>query len=158
FAPPPLADENVWLAFIPAALCAFWSLGDRAALAAFWYPTVLWMLTVLDRTHGTAIPDGTGAALLGVLALMLFLFLRVRETRRVGLWQTVGAPELARPTPPLVQKEPPGRQLARASWTLVVSALTFAVTAWVAPKLWHTETFSGDPLPVADLPIEDGLP
>ena len=57
FAPPPLADENVWLAFIPAALCAFWSLGDRAALAAFWYPTVLWMLTVLDRMHGTAIPE-----------------------------------------------------------------------------------------------------
>src|ERR1044071_7731570 len=31
----------IWMAFVPAVLCGYWSLGDRTSLIAFWYPGVI---------------------------------------------------------------------------------------------------------------------
>jgi len=156
--PPELSSTEIWMAFVPAALCGFWSLGDRTQLAAFWFPTVIWMLSILDGTGGQATPDGAGVVLLGTLAVLFILFLRVRESRRVALWRTIAASPLAAGKPNAVLKEPPGRQLARGGWTLLVSAITFGVTAWVAPYLWQTESFDGGQVQVADPEPTHGLP
>ncbi len=156
--PPELSSTEIWMAFVPAALCGFWSLGDRAQLAAFWFPTVIWMLSILDGTSGQATPDGAGIVLLGTLAVLFILFLRVRESRRVALWRTIAATPLAAGKPNAVLKEPPGRQLARGGWALLVSAITFGVTAWVAPYLWQTESFDGGQVQVADPEPPHGLP
>jgi len=154
--PPELSSTEIWMAFVPAALCGFFCLGDRGQLAAFWFPTVIWMLSILDGTSGQATPDGAGVVLLGTLALLFIVFLRVRESRRVALWRTIAATPLAVGKPSAVLKEPPGRQLARGGWALLVSAITFGATAWVAPYLWQTESFDGgqvaDPEPTHGLP------
>ena len=152
------ADTSLWKVFIPAALCGFWSLGDRAMLAAFWFPVVIWMLSILDRTDGSLTPDGSGIVLLAGLAVLFLVFLHARESRRVGLWCAVSASPLARARPPALLKEPPGRALARAGWGVVTSALTVAITAWLAPQLWRVEPLRGDEIQIADPTPLDGLP
>lgn len=152
------ADTSLWKVFIPAALCGFWSLGDRAILAAFWFPVVIWMLSILDRTDGSLAPDGSGVMLLGGLAVLFLVFLHARESRRVGLWCAVSAAPLARAKPPALLKEAPGRPLARAGWGVLISAITVAITAWVAPQLWHVEPLRGDQVQIADPTPIDGLP
>src|SRR5262245_53151418 len=131
----------LWRAFVPAALCGFWSLGDRTTLVAFWFPAVIWMLSILDHANAAGVPDNTGIAMLGVLALFFVVFLRSRETRRVALWSSVAAPAttLATPHPTVVLRERPGFRVARAGWALVASALAFGATAWIAPRLWRPE-------------------
>jgi len=156
--PPELSSTEIWMAFVPAALCGFFSLGDRGQLAAFWFPTVVWMLSILDGTSGQATPDGAGIVLLGTLAVLFIVFLRVRESRRVALWRTIAATPLATGKPTAVLKEPPGRQLARGGWALLVSAITFGATAWVAPYLWQTESFDGGQAQLADPEPPQGLP
>ena len=146
------ASTQLWQAFIPAALCGFWSLGDRAVLAAAWFPTVIWMLTILDRSDRIA-PDGAAAILLGGLAGLFIWFLAARESRRVALWRSVAAEPLAAAEPPELLREPPGRQLARAGWWLSVGALTVAITVWLAPPLWQSETLGG---PVTQL-VDDSF-
>jgi hypothetical protein len=140
-----VANVELWKVFIPAALCGFWSLGDRSALAAFWFPTMLWMLVIVDRTSGSDLsPDHIGMALLALLALGFFVFLRARESRRVGLWREVSVMPLALVEPAKLLKEPPGRGLARAGWTVMATAITVAITAWVAPLLWQLEPVRGE--------------
>jgi hypothetical protein len=156
--PPALSSTEIWMAFVPAALCGFWSLGDRAQLAAFWFPTVIWMLSILDGTSGQVTPDGAGVVLLGTLAVLFIVFLRVRESRRVALWRTIATTPLATGRPTAVLKEPPGRQLARGGWALLISAITFGATAWVAPYLWQTEAYDGGQVQVADPEPTRGLP
>jgi hypothetical protein len=150
-------SAQLWQAFIPAALCAFWSLGDRAVLAAAWFPAVLWMLAILDRNDQPLAPDGVAAVLLGALALLFVGFLRVRESRRVDLWRTVSPEPLAPVQPAELLREPPARQLARVGWGLTASAITVALTVWLAPPLWQTETLSGEEIALAAGP-SDGLP
>jgi hypothetical protein len=152
------ADGSLWKVFIPAALCGFWCLSDRAMLAAFWFPVVLWMLSILDRTDGSLAPDGSGVVLLGGLGVLFLVFLHARESRRVGLWCAVSAAPLARAKPPALLKEPPGRPLARAGWGVLVSAITVAITAWVAPQLWRIEPLRGDQIQIADPTPIEGLP
>ncbi len=143
---PASPDRNVfWMSFAPATIFAAISVGDRWSLAAFWFPAMVWMLTILDGTNGKSTPDGTAAVTLGALALAFVVFLRVRETRRVALWKTVAARPLATPALSTVFKEPPGKEVARAFWMLGTSALVFAFTAWLAPQLWEVETFGADP-------------
>jgi hypothetical protein len=137
--PSLLAGPMLWRAFVPAALCGYWSLGDRTALPACWFPAVIWMLSILDRSDATRAPDAAGAALLAGLAVLFLAFLRAREARRVGLWRAVSPLALAPVKPPELLREPPARQLARAGWGLGVSALTVAITAWIAPMLWQRE-------------------
>lgn len=150
------ASVQLWLSFIPAALCGFWSLGDRSALAALWFPTVLWMLTILDRSDRIA-PDGPAAILLGGLAGLVICFLCLRESRRVALWRSVAAEPLAATLPTELLREPPGRQLARAGWWLTVGALTVAITVWLVPPLWQSETLGGPVTQLADA-TPAGLP
>lgn len=142
--PPELAGRELWLAFVPATLCGFWSLGDRSAIAACWFPAVLWMLAILDRSDGTPPSDGLGIALLAGLAVLFFALLKVRESRRVSLWRSVAAVPLAPPRPVELLRTPPRIQLAHAGWGLAVSAITIAITAWVAPALWQIEAVERD--------------
>jgi hypothetical protein len=159
-APGELSGSTLWLAFIPAAACAYWSLGDRTTLIAFWFPAVIWMLSILDHAQANGVPDNTGILLLGVLAILFLVFLRVRETRRVALWSTVAAPAttLAQPKRNVVLKERPGFRLARTGWALIASALAFGATAWVAPQLWRAEELPGEHARVATDPVAIGLP
>jgi hypothetical protein len=159
-APGELSASTLWLAFIPAAVCAYWSLGDRTALVAFWFPAVIWMLSILDRAKANGIPDDTGVALLGLLALLFLLFLRVREARRVALWTTVPMPAttLAVQQPAVMLKVRPGVHVARSAWALVASALAFAATAWVAPQLWKSESLPGEHSIIDADPVAIGLP
>jgi hypothetical protein len=142
------ASAQLWLSFIPAALCGFWSLGDRSALAALWFPTVLWMITILDRSDQIA-ADGSAGILLGGLAGLFICFLCLRESRRVALWRSVAAEPLAPALPTELLREPPGRQLARAGWWLTVGAITVAITVWLVPPLWQSETLGGPPVQLA---------
>src|SRR6185436_16276097 len=54
---------------VPTALCGIWSLGDRTALPACWFPAVIWMLSILDRSDAARAPDSAGVALLAGLAV-----------------------------------------------------------------------------------------
>ncbi|TMQ12648.1 MAG: hypothetical protein E6J90_30780 [Deltaproteobacteria bacterium] len=155
--PSGQSSAQLWLAFIPSALCGFWSLGDRSALAAMWFPAVLWMLAILDRNDQQLAPDGVAAILLGGLAVLFIWFLHTRESRRVGLWRTVSPEPLAAIEPPQLLREPPGRQLARAGWGLSAGAIAAALTVWLAPPLWRTEDLAGDDIQLAAEPAE-GLP
>jgi hypothetical protein len=147
---PSTPDTKLfWMTFTPAAISAALSVTDRWSLASFWFPAMIWMLTVLDGTHGKASPDGTAAVLLGVLAFAFILFLRARESRRVGLWRITSTAPLAAPSAANVFKEPPGKELGRAGWMLATSAIVFGFTAWLAPHLWQVETFAGDPQTIA---------
>lgn len=138
--PEGLDTTHFWMAFVPATLCGSLSLADRWSLAAFWFPVVVWMLSILDGRPGRTPIDGAGAVLIAGLAIAFIAFLHTRESRRIGLWRTVAAAPLASDHRAAVMKEMPGRQLARVGWTMTVSALAFAFTAWVAPYLWQDES------------------
>ena len=155
--PPDVTGSAFARTFVAAGLCAFWSLGDRSSLAAFWFPTMIWMLSILDRTGANAMPDRIGIVLLGGLAIAFVLFLRTREARRIEMWRTVGFTALATPRPATMLKEHPGGRLARASWSLFVASIAFGVTAWLAPQLWHIEGITGDPVTIR-FPDSGGLP
>jgi hypothetical protein len=157
--PPEIGGKRLWLAFMPAALCGFWSLGDRTTLASFWFPAVIWMLSILDGAHAGAVPSGNGLVLFAGLAILFVVFLRVREERRVALWRTVAPEPLAAPRPQLVVKERAGVQLARGAWGVFVTGLGFAATAWLAPSLWKAESNDGKKVAVgADSPNQIGVP
>ena len=104
-----------------------------------WFPAVLWMLTILDQTDGTIAANGVGAVVLGGFALMFFVMLRIREARRIALWQTVATTPLGNAKPPELLRRPPQLEIARATWGVTLGALTIAGTAWLAPKLWRQE-------------------
>src|SRR5262249_24299200 len=123
------------MAFVPAALCGYLGLTERLGLVAFWFPALLWMLSILDRTSGHSIGGGESALLLGGLALLFLVYLRMRETRRASLWRTGGAKALAPAAQPVVLREEVGGRLQRMAWTSLLALITFAVTARVAPHL-----------------------
>jgi len=137
-----------WQALLPAALCGYLSLGERTAAAAFWFPAMTWMLTVVDRLDGddaAATMDARAFVLLGGVAVTFLALLWAAERRRLALAQLVGA----RPVVPgraATLREPAGRTIARAGWWASVAALTLALTAWVAPHLWQSETLGGQRL------------
>jgi hypothetical protein len=147
--PSEVIDKRLWMAFGPAAVCGYLSLGDRASLAAFWFPAVIWMLSILDRTGAHATPDRSGMILLGGLAIMFFVFMRAREARRIRLWQNIAVVPIASELPAKVLREAPGWHLARAGWTVLVGGIAALVTAWVAPRMWQGESFDGEHVSVA---------
>lgn len=147
--PETLGYRAVWMAYVPAALCGYWVLGDRSSLIAFWFPAVIWMLSILDGTGPNAVPDATGMILLGALALLFVVFLRVREERRIALWKTVAHAPLAQVKPIVTLHEGSAGKLPRIAWIIAMSALGFAATMWIAPKLWQAQTFDGGHFQVA---------
>ena len=153
------ADTSLWKVFIPAALCGFWSLGDRSALAAFWFPVAA--LDALDprshRRHARARTGRASSCSAGSPCCSSCSCTRASRGAS-GLWCAVSAAPLARAKPLALLKEAPGRPLARAGWGVLVSAITVAITAWVAPQLWHVEPLRGDEIQIADPTPIDGLP
>jgi len=135
-----VASDHFWLAFVPSVVCAYASLAERWSLAALWFPVVIWMLTILDRTQGARSIDTLGIVLFGLLAIGFLAFLRARETRRAGLWRRVAAMPLAEPKPARVEREKPMRPLVRTAWSVAFTASTFAFAAFVAPRMWRVET------------------
>lgn len=137
-------------ALLPAALCGFASLGERGAAAAFWFPAMTWMLTVVDRLDGEAAAetlDRRALVLLGAVAVGFVALLWAAERRRLGLWRAGGT---ARATAAATLREPPGRAAARVAWGLAVAAVTLAVTTCVAPRLWRAERLAERRSIVAD--------
>src|SRR4051812_24990923 len=81
------APAALWQALVPAALCGYWSLGERTAPAAFWFPAMTWMLTVVDRLDGddaAATMDARAFVLLGGVAAAFLALLWAAEKRRLG--------------------------------------------------------------------------
>ena len=141
--PHELGGKRLWLSFLPAALCGYWSLGDRTSLAAFWFPAMIWMLSILDGTHANALPGREGLVLFAALAALFVVYLRVREERRVALWQTIAAEPLATSKPAVIVQDRTAAQVASGAWALLVTGLGFGVTAWLAPLLWQPEVNAG---------------
>ncbi len=156
--PAELIDKRLWMAFAPAALCSYLSLGDRASLAAFWFPAVIWMLSVLDRTGAHATPDRSGVILLGGLAVLFVVYLRARESRRIRLWKAVAIEPIAAVLPAQILRESPGRHAARAAWTVLVGGVAAGATIWLAPQLWKTESFDGGHVAIARPATASGRP
>ena len=125
------------LAFLPAALCGYLSLSERGGLVAFWYPTVLWMLVILDGPHAfdarAALPFVIG------LAVLFVAFLRARETRRVAFWNMHGSARRATPLPRAVLRASPLRAASSFAWTGLAGAGALVLAAWIAPHLWQKE-------------------
>ncbi|MEO8844215.1 MAG: hypothetical protein ABI591_25305 [Kofleriaceae bacterium] len=156
--PDSIALHPVWMAYVPAALCGYWVLGDRTSLLAFWFPAMIWMLSILDGTGPSAVPDATGLLLLGALALMFVVYLRVREERRIALWRSVSLTPLAVTKPPVLLHEGASAKLPRIAWAVAMSALGFAATMWLAPRMWKAETFDGGHFQVASNQPQFGVP
>ncbi len=153
--PRHYSNSRLWWSFLPAVVCGYWSLGDRSSLAAFWFPAMVWMLSILDHSTASAILDQSGIVLLCGLVAAFVLFLRTRESRRVELWRAIATTPLVATTPAVVLEEDPDHRLVRTGWTFVTIVLTFAATAWVAPRLWQGEAFDAH----SQQPqIVDGLP
>ncbi|HEX8951400.1 MAG TPA: hypothetical protein VF945_06120, partial [Polyangia bacterium] len=142
------APATLWQALLPAALCGFLSLGERTAPLAFWFPAMTWMLTVVDRLDGddaAATMDARAFVLLGGVAAAFLALLWAAERRRLGLLGAVGSRAVVAGRAATL-REPAGRTVARAGWWAAVAALTLALTAWVAPHLWQSETLGGQKL------------
>ena len=104
---------------------------------------MVWMLSILDGTHANALPGREGLVLFAALSALFVVYLRVREERRVALWQTVAPDPLAAPKPAVVIQERAAVQLASGAWGLLVTGLGFGVTVWLAPLLWQPEVNAG---------------
>jgi hypothetical protein len=140
------APSVLWQVLVPAALCGFLSLGERTAAAAFWFPAMTCMLTVVDRLDGDAVEatmDARAFVVLGGVAAGFLALLWTAERRRLALFARVGAAPVVSGRAARL-REPAGRTVARAGWWAAVAASTLALTAWVAPHLWQAETLRGE--------------
>jgi hypothetical protein len=145
--------EVAVMSFVPAVLCGYASLTERGALLAFWFPTALFMVPVLER--GGESPWSWQAphvasqveawllepwVLLSVLMVLFVAFLHSRETRRIALWRRHAPERLARVRPVAVLRSSPLRGWTHAGFASVTTAAALALTAWLAPHLWQRES------------------
>jgi hypothetical protein len=128
------------LAFLPAAASGFLALSERGVLAAFWYPTVLWMVLILDSRAARAADVRAGLPFALALTALFVAFLRARETRRTAIWQRHGEPRIAPVMSRTVLRSAPGRAAAGHAWTTLVGAAALVLAAWIAPHLWRKDT------------------
>lgn len=133
-----LDTKTLFFASLPAFVCAFASLSERGGLLAFWFPTVLWMIVVLDGPSRTfdaraALPFVVGLGALFVASL------HARESRRVAIWKRHGAVRLATPRETNVLRVSPLRAAVGVAWTGVVAVGALVIAAWIAPHLWKKE-------------------
>jgi len=131
--------ETAELAFAPAALCGYLSLGERATLAVFWFPAVLWMMAILDRSGSVHLQGTVSWILLAGSSALLLASLYTREARRIALWRGYATVRLAAPRSGAVLRRAPLRSAGQLAWATAVGALSLAITAWIAPLLWQTE-------------------
>lgn len=136
--------QGHWLAlsFFPALVGGYLSLSERGALAAFWYPAVLWMIVILDHPLDparTAFHPGTALPFLALLGALFVAFFQARETRRVTIWQGWGAPRLATDVRRTVLRTSPVRGALSVAWTGAVGGVALLLAWWVAPHLWQKE-------------------
>jgi len=61
------------MAFAPGVACGYASLSERGGLLAFWFPTALWSLAILDGADGTALAGAWSWVLLTVLAAVAYI-------------------------------------------------------------------------------------
>jgi len=121
-----------------ATVCGFLSRSERAGLVAFWLPTVLWMVLVLD-TAGAATTRQTVAPFVACLGALFIAYFRARETRRVALWTTYASARLATPVSRTVLHAPPVRSVLPVVWSAAIGVSAVALTVWVAPHLWQKD-------------------
>ncbi|MFT3770293.1 MAG: hypothetical protein QM820_33110 [Minicystis sp.] len=133
------AVEIALMAFAPAAACGYFSLSERGALLAFWFPAVLWVLSILEGGSESALEGARSWLLLGALVGLLLAYLGARETRRVALWQTHATVPLAEARSRAVLRSSPLRFMGRIGWVAMLGAATLALTGWIAPHLWQKE-------------------
>ena len=131
--------DTCLLAFVPAAVCGYLSLSERAGLVAFWYPAMLWMLVILDRPSAGAFDTQRALPLVAGLGGLFVVFLRSRETRRTAIWSTCSRARLAEPLSRTVLRTSPFRSASQHLWTGLVGAGALVLAAWVAPHLWQKE-------------------
>lgn len=131
--------DTCLLAFVPAAVCGYLSLSERAGLVAFWYPAMLWMLVILDRPGAGAFDSGAALPLAVGLGALFVVFLRTRETRRTAIWRDHATVRLAEPLSRTVLRVSPFRSASQHAWTGLVGAAALVLAAWVAPHLWQKE-------------------
>lgn len=127
------------LAFVPAAVCGYLSLSERAGLIAFWYPAMLWMVVILDRPSAAAFDMQNVLPLVAGLGGLFVVFLRARETRRTAIWGTHSTLRLAEPLSRTVLRTSPLRGASQHVWTGAVGIGSLLLAAWVAPHLWQKE-------------------
>ena len=136
-----LHNSAAWTAleaFLPAVLGGYFSLSNRGALSALWFPSVAWMLALLDGA-GSGLTNGACAAIACTFGVLFLLFMRVRETRRVALWRTEAAVRLAADVSETVLARAPARIFSQATWFAGVGASALFVSAWVLPHLMQDE-------------------
>ena len=145
FEPPSSAslEIGVMKAFLPALFCGYAALSERGGLVAFWFPTSIWMIAVLDGTGGLTWAGVASWGKLSALAALFVLFLFVREARRVAVWRSFATRALARPRPAAVLRRSPSQSIAQLAWLAGMGVGTLALAAWVAPHLWQSEKVPG---------------
>ena len=111
--------EMAELAFAPAALCGYLSLGERATLAVFWFPAVLWMMAILDRSGSVKLQGTVSWVLLAGSSALLLASLYTREARRIALWRGYATVRLAAPRSLAVLQRAPLRSAGQAVWVAV---------------------------------------
>jgi len=138
------AVEIFLLAFGPGTICAYLSMSERGGLLAFWFPAALWMLSILDGSEDTALSGPLSWVLLSALAALLIASLRLQETRRIAVWQAHATVRLAPQRPTVILRRQPLRVAAQLAWVVTLAAATLALTAWIAPSLWHKDPVPGE--------------
>lgn len=153
------AVEIFLLAFGPGTVCAYLSMSERGGLLAFWFPAVLWMLSILDRSDDTALSGPLSWVLLTTLAALMLAFFRLQEARRIAVWQGHATARLAEVRPPVILRRTPLRHVAQLAWIVSLAAATLGLTAWIAPHLWQKEQIPADhaaPLAAGAAGIDEG--
>jgi hypothetical protein len=145
------------MALLPAVVCGYLSLSERGALAALWYPAVVWMLVILDGPASSRAPGilETVPVVAG-LGVLCMAYLRAVETRRAALWQAHASGPLAEARSVIVLRASPFRSASHLGWSALVSIATLALVAWIAPHLWHKEASKHAPPIVAPKVARDG--
>lgn len=127
------------LAFVPAVVSGYLSLGGRGTLVSFWYPTVLWMMTILDGPSPGAFDPRASLPLLVGLTALFVAFFRARESRRVALFRSHAGERLATPVEGSVLRARPLRSISQHAVTAVAGAFGLVLASWIGPHLWQVE-------------------
>lgn len=135
------------MALAPAIVCGYASFTARGAFVAFWYPTMLWMLVILDVPSGGAFTKlfplasalRSSIGLVCGLGALFVLYLRAAATRRVALWKAASHERLATPIAHTTLRASPIRSLSEGAFVFAMGLSALALAVWIAPELWHKQ-------------------